>query len=66
MLANLWQVFVDLSNKRQSGYGISPITYTEIKNYIDLTDTILAPQEVKAIKRLDASYIRIMNSAKYV
>jgi len=44
--------------------GIGPITYTEIKSYVELTGNFLSPDEVRLIKRLDATYIRIMNSAK--
>lgn len=64
LVANIWTCFIDLSYSRTSGMSMNPLSYTEIKNYLELTGTYLSPEEVKALKRLDASYMRIMTSAK--
>ena len=62
ILANVWTAFCDMSNTRGQGFsGPNPITYTEIKDYKELTDTPLAPREVKLLKQLDAVYMRTTN-----
>ena len=61
-LAYLWHWFLDLDAARGSnGFGISPLSYVEIKAWSDLTRNTLAPWEIEAIKRLDAVRIRVVN-----
>jgi hypothetical protein len=61
-LIYLWQTFVSISAGRQTGYsGPLPLSYTEIKSWIELTGCELTPFEVNSIKRLDNVYLRIMN-----
>jgi len=51
-----------LNNTRGQGFsGPNPITYTEIKDYKELTETPLAPREVELLKHLDAVYMRTTN-----
>lgn len=51
---SVWKWFIDLHNARGSnGFGINPITYTEIKSYFDLIDLQPEEWEVTLIKLLD-------------
>lgn len=50
----VWKWFIDLHNARGSnGFGINPISYTEIKSYFDLMDTQPEEWEVILIKLFD-------------
>lgn len=42
-----------MSGTRASGFGIGPITYTEIANYCELTGNYLEPWEVQVIRLFD-------------
>ena len=59
LLSHLWEVFVDLSNSRS---GKVPLTYSEIKAYTELTDTRLPARDVEVIKKLDNTWLKVMNS----
>jgi len=62
VLANVWTAFCALNNTRGQGFsGPNPITYTEIRDYKELTETPLAPREVELLKHLDAVYMRTTN-----
>lgn len=39
--------------------GPNPLSYTEIKAYLELSDTTLSPMEVGALKRLDSTYLKV-------
>ena len=57
---HIWFAFVSLSNSRSAGFsGPNPLTYTEIKSWMELTNTPLRSWEVEAIKRLDSVYIGV-------
>lgn len=52
-------VFAELSSTRQQGLnGQMPITYLEIKAYLELNDVDLSPQEVQLIKVMDRAYLQ--------
>lgn len=40
-----------------SGMGLSPISFTEIKAYVDLTDSPLTVDEVMIIRKMSQSYV---------
>lgn len=51
---SIWKWFIDLHNARGSnGFGINPISYTEIKAYFDLIDIRPEEWEIMLIKRFD-------------
>lgn len=52
-MSQIWEHYINLSNTRQSGMGMNPITYLEIQAYEVLMQTKLSVFEVKAIKKLD-------------
>jgi hypothetical protein len=50
----VWKWFIDLHNSRTSnGFGVNPISYTEIKAYFDLIDIKVEEWEVTLIKLFD-------------
>jgi len=63
LLAHLWSAFLDLNNSRTMGaHTANPITYAEIKAYVDLTHTALSARDIETIKLLDRKYLEVMNS----
>lgn len=58
----IWKYFLDLHNARGSnGFGVDPISYTEIKNYFDLMGIDPDPQEIELLKRFDYKYLEIQS-----
>jgi len=58
-LSHIWSAFVACSKARTGGFsGANPLTYENIKSWIELTGTPLDPREVEAVKELDVIYIR--------
>ena len=50
----VWNYFIDLNNTRTSnGFGLNPISFTEIKSYFDLYCITPMSYEIAAIKALD-------------
>jgi hypothetical protein len=49
----IWKYFLDLNSKRQSGMGISPISYTEILSYFTLYGIQYDDYEIAMIEVLD-------------
>jgi len=50
----VWKWFIDLHNARTSnGFGVNPITYTEMKCYFDLVEIRPEAWELELIKRFD-------------
>lgn len=61
-LVHIWSAFCDLNAARSMGFSApNPITYTELKAYMELTGTPLSPVDVDAIKRLDVAYLGVAN-----
>ena len=59
LLSHIWSAFVACSKARTGGFsGANPLTYENIKSWIELTGTPLDPREVDAVKELDVIYIR--------
>lgn len=54
-----WYWFLALNNTRVSGFGMSPITYTEMSNYFNLLQIEPEPHEVEIIKLFDSVAIEI-------
>ena len=62
LLANVWFAFCALSNTRSQGFsGPNPISYRDIKDYKELTDTPISSREVKLLVDLDSVYMRTTN-----
>lgn len=51
---HIWRWYCDLGGARTSnGFGLNPLSFTEIQAYADLTGVRMTPWEVSIIKRLD-------------
>jgi len=58
----LWSAFISLSSARGQGFnGPLPISYTEIKSWMELTNNFLNAWEIEGIKELDRTYLRVAN-----
>lgn len=57
----IWEDFLQLNSTRPSGFGVSPISYSEIKAYSELYGIDFEPWEVTLIKLFDAEAIRFYN-----
>lgn len=54
--------FIQLGNTRQEGVnGYNPITFTEIANYLALTETELTPWEIETIRFMDVAFLSEIN-----
>lgn len=49
----LWEWFLQLNNKRQSGMGISAISWSETKAFFDLIQVEPTQEELNILNRLD-------------
>jgi len=58
----LWDWFMNLNYSRPSGMGISPITYSELKAWTELTGVQLSHWEVDVIKRLDNKVVEVVGA----
>ena len=53
-LEQVWRWYCELGSARTSnGFGLNPLSYTEIKAYADLTGVRMTPWEITLLKRLD-------------
>jgi hypothetical protein len=57
-----WGKFHTLSETRTSGMsGPLPITYSEIKNWMDLSGESISVYELDLVKKIDGLFVRINN-----
>ena len=50
----VWKWFIDLNNSRSSnGFGVNPLSYSDIKAYFDLMGIEIEEWELHLIKRID-------------
>lgn len=60
---NLMVVFHELRNATAKGMdGVNPISYSEIKAFIELLDADLEPWEIDAIRMMDTTFIQAVNN----
>lgn len=65
-LGDVWTTFCEVSGTRPTEVignqiRMRPIPYTELKVYMDLMGIVLSPREVKVLKQLDSTYLKVMN-----
>ena len=61
LLEHVWTAFLLLNNTRGQGFsGPLPISYQEIDAWQRMTQNMLLPWEIEAVKRLDAIYLRVV------
>ena len=55
----MWNWFWSLSNARGSSeFGASPLSYTEIRAWIEVTGLTVHPWEIDAIRAMDGAYMQ--------
>jgi hypothetical protein len=59
-LKECWNWFLTLNQTRSTGFGASPITYTEMRNYFILVDIEPLPEEIHIIKVFDSIALEAM------
>jgi len=56
--AHVWRWFLELHSARTgNGYGPNPITFSEIRAWMELKGVVLRGFEVDAIRALDGAYL---------
>jgi hypothetical protein len=61
LMERVWFAFFDLNSTRSIGpSGPNSITYSVMKNYMELTGVSLKPHEIRAVKRLDQTYLKVV------
>jgi len=58
LLSHLWLSFVDISNRRSER---KPLTYTEVKDFMQTMGEPLLPREVETIIKLDQLWLKVMD-----
>lgn len=58
----LWDLFWQLDGGRSLGFGLSPLSYSDIGWYGLLMEVEFEPWEVKTIKRMDAARLKATES----
>lgn len=61
--AHVFGWFLELNQGRKSnGFGLDPLGWGDIRDWSDLTATPLRPHEVRLLKRLDTTFLNVMNA----
>lgn len=59
---HLWDWFWVLSERRQKGFdSANPITFSEIKAWVDVTGVIVLPEEVEVLIIMDTAYLKAIS-----
>ena len=59
---DIWRIFIDLHNSRQSsGFGVSPISFTEIYSYSKLYKYIFEEWEIRLLNRFDNEVLKLLS-----
>jgi hypothetical protein len=56
-LAYLWQVFWRLRRRKQNGFAVGAIEWTDIDAFVRLTGVMLSEWEISVIEMLDDLYL---------
>lgn len=58
----LWDYFLNMCKRRTSnGYGVNPITNSELRAWAELHNIHLAPWEIEVIDSLESMYLKEAN-----
>jgi len=52
--------FGELMNARQAGFGLSPVSFAEMKAWAELTGREPAPIEVRVLRQIDSRFLSAM------
>jgi hypothetical protein len=56
-LQYIYTWFVELGSTRQSGMGVCPLTFTEMKSWSELLSIKLTAFEIRTLRRIDTLYV---------
>jgi len=57
-----WMAWAELNVSRSNnGYGPNPLSFSEIKAFVELTGTLLLPYEIKGIRVIDTAFMKAYN-----
>ena len=60
MFRYIWKDFLALNSARTSnGFGVNPLSYTEIKAYFDLQQQLPEPWESEVLRYFDAVVMQV-------
>lgn len=63
LLSHIWAAFLRLNRSRRGGFsGPEPLSYTEIKNYMETTKRRLEPWQVDTLIDLDTIYLEVVQN----
>lgn len=62
--AHVWRWFCDLHCGRQSGFGLSPVSYHDMLSYFTLHRERPEQWEFAVLRRLDGIALKALSSAK--
>ena len=61
-LEHVWAWFQDLNRGRGgNGFGANPLSWADIKAWMDLTGARPSPWEISLLKNLDLIYLEVLN-----
>jgi hypothetical protein len=63
---HLWSWFWDLNSGRQSGMGINPLSWSDIKAWEELTRNRLSPWQARVIRSMDRVYLEVAHEMSKV
>ena len=62
--AHLWDWFWDLSGSRPSGFGLSPIPYSEYKSWLEIAKPLIYDWEIRIIMQMDHAFVESQQEHK--
>jgi hypothetical protein len=55
---HIWNWFWQLSNRRPQGFGVSPITFGEIKSWLEVRKPLIHDFEIEILTKMDEAFLR--------
>lgn len=55
---HLWDWFWQLSNRRQSGFGASLVSYTEIRSWLEVRKPLIHDWEIEILIQMDQAFLQ--------
>jgi len=61
---HIWNWFWQLSNRRSQGFGVSPITFSEIKSWLEVRKPIIHDWEIEILTKMDEAFLKGIQETK--
>lgn len=60
-----WHYFWKLHRRRQPAFeGVAPLSYTDIRNWSEMTRTVISPEEVEYITTIDDAFLQAVSEGR--